>query len=31
MAECLVHGAVPWEAFLFVGAKSQTVADEVSA
>ena len=29
MAECLVLGAVPWDAFLFVGAKSQTVADEV--
>ncbi len=29
MAECLVLSAVPWDAFLFVGAKSQTVADEV--
>lgn len=29
MAECLVLSAVPWEAFPFVGAKSQTVADEV--
>jgi hypothetical protein len=29
MAECLVSGVVPWDAILFVGAKSQTVADEV--
>lgn len=29
MAECLVHSAVPWEAFLFIGAHSQTVVDEV--
>jgi len=29
MAECLVLSAVPWDAFLFVGAKSQTVVDEV--
>jgi hypothetical protein len=29
MAECLVLSEVPWDAFLFVGAKSQTVADEV--
>lgn len=31
MAECLVHGTVPWEAIQFVGAKSQTVLDEVNA
>lgn len=31
MAECLVHGAVPWEAFATVGARSKTVADEVKA
>ena len=29
MAECLVHGSVPWEALMFVGARDQTVADEV--
>lgn len=29
MAECLVYGSVPWEAFQFVGAKSQTVANDV--
>lgn len=29
MAKCLVPSAVPWDAFLPVGAKSQTVADEV--
>lgn len=29
MAECLVPGVVPWDAILDVGAKSQTVADEV--
>lgn len=29
MAECLVLNAVPWDAFLFVGAKSKTVAEEV--
>lgn len=29
MAECLVPGVVPWEAILFVGAKSQTVVSEV--
>lgn len=29
MAECLVPSVVPWNAILFVGAKSQTVADEV--
>lgn len=29
MAECLIHGSVPWEAFLFVGARSQTVVSEV--
>lgn len=29
MAECLVPGVVPWDAILFVGAKSQTVVDEV--
>lgn len=31
MAECLVHGTVPWEAIQFVGAKSQTVLDEMNA
>lgn len=31
MAECLVHGAVPWSAIQFVGAKSDAVADEVRA
>jgi hypothetical protein len=31
MAECLVHGAVPWEAFETVGARSKTLADEVRA
>jgi hypothetical protein len=31
MAECLVHESVPWEAIQFVGAKSQTVLDEVNA
>jgi len=30
MAECLVHGTVPWEAFMAVGAKSQTVNDEAA-
>lgn len=29
MAECLVHGAVPWEAFETVGARSKALADEV--
>jgi len=29
MAECLVQDGVPWEAILFVGVKSQTVAAEV--
>lgn len=29
MAECLVHRSVPWESVLFVGARSQTVADQV--
>lgn len=31
MAECLVPGGVPWEAIQFVGAKSQTLVDEVQA
>lgn len=31
MAECLVSQMVPWTAIEFVGAKSQTVADEVTA
>ncbi len=31
MAECLVHGVVPWDAFETVGAKSKTVADEVAS
>lgn len=31
MAECLVPRMVPWTAIEFVGAKSQTVADEVTA
>ncbi|HEU5036075.1 MAG TPA: DUF4433 domain-containing protein [Nocardioides sp.] len=31
MAECLVHGAVPWSAFETVGARSKTVLDEVRA
>lgn len=31
MAECLVHEAVPWEAFETVGASSKTVADEVAS
>jgi len=31
MAECLVHGAVPWSAIEYVGAKSDAVADEVRA
>ena len=30
MAECLVPSAVPWDAFQFVGAKSQTVANEAN-
>lgn len=29
MAECLVYGSVPWESVLFVGARSQTVANQV--
>ncbi|WP_051215406.1 type II toxin-antitoxin system toxin DNA ADP-ribosyl transferase DarT [Granulicoccus phenolivorans] len=31
MAECLVHGGVPWDAFEIVGTRSKTVADEVAA
>lgn len=31
MAECLVHGAVPWSAIQYVGAKSDAVADEIRA
>lgn len=29
MAECLVHGSVPWEAFNYVGTKSEDVAVQV--
>ena len=29
MAECLVHGRVPWEAFELVGAKNDVVAASV--
>lgn len=29
MAECLVPSAVPWDAFLFVGTRSETISDEV--
>ncbi|GAB3015430.1 hypothetical protein GCM10011376_06020 [Nocardioides flavus (ex Wang et al. 2016)] len=31
MAECLVYDTVPWTAIQFVGAKSQTVLDEVNS
>lgn len=31
MAECLVHGTVPWEAVMAVGARDQAVADEASS
>ncbi len=31
MAECLVRGAVPWDAIEYVGTKSQTVVEEVQS